>query len=72
MDDEDELGNWITTLGDIDGDGVVDIAVAAIGDDDGGMDRGAIWIIFLNRDGTAKGQQKISDTQGGFTGVTRR
>jgi hypothetical protein len=69
LDDEDELGNWITTLGDLDGDGVVDIAVAAIGDDDGGIDRGAIWIIFLNRDGTAKSQQKISNTQGGFNGA---
>ncbi len=32
-----------------------------------GIDRGAVYILFLNRDGTVKGEQKISDTQGGLT-----
>ena len=69
LDDEDEFGNFIASLGDVDGDGITDIAVSAINDDDGGDNRGAIWILFLNRDGTVKDQQKISDTQGGFTGT---
>ena len=56
----------VTALGDLDGDGTVDLAVGANGDDDGGTDRGAVWIVFMNTDGTVKGQQKISDTQGGF------
>ncbi|MCH7868994.1 MAG: FG-GAP repeat protein [Myxococcales bacterium] len=65
----DGFGNGVTGLGDLDGDGVEDVAVAASGDDDGGTDRGAVWILFLNTDGTVKSQQKISDTQGGFTGT---
>ena len=71
LDKEDEFGNWIASLGDVNGDGIIDIAVSARGDDDGGTDRGAIWILFLNRNGTVKGYQKISDTQGGFLGILR-
>ena len=45
------------------------LAVAAKRDDDGGLDRGAVWILFLYADGTVKSHQKISDTQGNFTGT---
>jgi hypothetical protein len=70
----DNLGWSTATLGDLDGDGIGDLAVGAIGDDDGGApfhesNRGAVWILFLNGDGTVKAEQKISDTQGGFGGV---
>jgi hypothetical protein len=30
--------------------------VGAARDDDGGADRGAVWILFLNSDGTVKSQ----------------
>jgi hypothetical protein len=66
--DGDRFGASIANLGDRDGDGVTDLAVGAYKDDDGGTDRGAVWILFLNNDGTVKAQQKISDTSGGFTG----
>jgi hypothetical protein len=69
LDNEDEFGNWVTALGDVDGDGITEIAVSAIGDDDGGINRGAIWILFLNRDGTVEHHQKISSAQGGFSGA---
>ncbi len=65
----DNFGNSVISLGDHDGDGVGDLAVGAYVDDDGGMSRGAVWILFLNPDGTVKSHQKISDTQGGFTGT---
>ncbi len=69
LDDTDFFGVAVDSLGDLDGDGVIDLVVSAHADDDGGLDRGAIWILFLNSDGTVKGHQKISDTAGGFTGV---
>ena len=38
-------------------------------DGDGGSDRGAVWILFLNSSGNTKSYQKISDTAGTFTGT---
>ena len=72
--DQDQFGRDLALLGDLDGDGVNDLAVGAVQDDDGRdgfeqANRGAVWILFLNSDGTVKSHQKISDTQGNFTGV---
>jgi hypothetical protein len=65
----DTFGFGIDDIGDFDGNGVVDIAVGAPFDDDGdGVDKGAVWILFLNRDGTVKDYQKISEEEGGFRG----
>ena len=69
LDDIDVFGFSVARLGDLDGDGVTDLAVGAYQDDDGGTNRGAVWIVFLNSDGTVKAEQKISDTIGGFTGT---
>lgn len=67
LDDGDRFGRSVANLGDLDGDNIIDLAVGAREDDDGGIDAGAVWILFLNANGTVKDQQKISNTQGGFT-----
>ncbi len=69
LDDGDAFGWSVASLGGLDGDGVGDLGVGAVGDDDGGRDRGAVWGLFLNTDGRVESHQKISDTQGGFTGI---
>ncbi len=69
LDDNDQFGQALAAPGDIDGDGVFDLAVGAHLDDDGGAERGAVWLLFLNANGTVKAHQKISATQGGFAGA---
>lgn len=63
----DNFGNALAALGDLNGDSVADLAVGALNDDDGGTNRGAVWVLFLNADGTVSSSQKISDTEGNFT-----
>src|ERR1044071_961357 len=66
--DGDSFGSSISGLGDIDGDGVEDIGVGAGYDSDGaGYEAGALWVLFMKKDGTVKGRQKISDLEGNFT-----
>jgi hypothetical protein len=62
------FGKGLAALGDLDGDGVIDLAVGAPYDADPDYARGSVFVVFLNADGTAKAFQKISSTQGGFTG----
>lgn len=64
----DRFGVSLAVLPDLNGDGVEDLAVGSRLDDDGGSDRGAVYICFLARDGSVGGYQKISQTRGGFGG----
>ncbi len=71
LDPGDDFGTSMTSLGDLDGagPGVLALAVGAALDDDGGSDRGAVYVLFLNASGAVLSHQKISDTQGNFTDV---
>ena len=66
----DAFGSSVTSLGDLDGDGVTDLAVGAYLDDTGGTDRGAIYVLFMNTDGTARSFQKIAHNTGGGPTLT--
>ena len=59
---DDLFGMTLAQLGDIDGDGIPDIAVGNNKDDDGGEDRGALFFLLLNSDGTVKAEAKVSST----------
>jgi len=69
LDDEDQLGRSVALMGDLDGNGIVDLAAAGHADDDGGIDQGAAYVYFLRSDGQVLRTQKISELEGGFTGV---
>ena len=64
----DQFGSAIANIGDLESDGVIDLAVGAPFDDDNGENRGAVWILFLAGDGTVKSYKKISQTEGGASG----
>jgi Ca2+-binding RTX toxin-like protein len=64
-------GSSVSPLGDLDGDGVPELAVGAPGDDGGSTDTGAVWILFLRANGMVKAEQKISATRGNFRGVLK-
>lgn len=54
LQESDLFGVSVTALGDIDGDGSDDMAVGARLDNDGGDDRGAVWMLFLHSNCTVK------------------
>jgi len=71
VDNVDYFGSSAVKIGDINNDGHFDLAIGAMLDDDGGAERGAIWILFLNSDFNVIGYQKISNIDGKFYGLLR-
>ena len=69
IDSGDRFSRDHDVAGDINGDGILDLVVGARSDDDGQTDAGAVYILFLNSDGTVQSNQKISMLEGGFTEV---
>ncbi|MSR63650.1 MAG: PKD domain-containing protein, partial [Planctomycetes bacterium] len=72
LEEMDQFGRSILNLGDLDGDGISDLMVGAHTDDDGGLDQGAVYVLFLHANGFVKAWQKISDLEGNFTGKLKR
>jgi hypothetical protein len=67
---DDAFGYGLAGIGDVNADGVPDLAVGAPYDDDGpGVNNGALWIVRLKPDGSVKLAQKISELRGGGSGV---
>ena len=64
----DDFGISVRCIGDLDGNGVPDLVVGAPGDDDGGIDIGAVWILFMRADGKVKNNKKINRLHGKFNG----
>lgn len=62
----DQLGTGAEALGDIDGDGVMDLALSAGADDDGLSAAGAIYLLSLETNGNIKNAHKISMLYGNF------
>jgi Ca2+-binding RTX toxin-like protein len=63
--DGDNFGVSVTSLGDVDGDGVTDLAVGANQDDTGGVDRGAVYVLFVDANGAVKSNVKIASGMNG-------
>ncbi len=59
-------GQGLSALGDIDGDGIIELIAANPRSSDGGNSRGAIQLLFFNQDSTIRDSVTISSTEGGF------
>ena len=66
LDASDHFGISEAGLGDVDGDGVLDLAVSAPYDDDGASSAGAVYVLFLETSGATKAAQKLSASYGNF------
>jgi len=47
LDDVDIFGISVANIGDLDGDGINDLSVGTDGDGAGGIDRGAVHILYM-------------------------
>jgi len=65
------LGDAVVGLGDLDGDGLAEFALGFPYADDGGEERGAVWIAHPQRDGSLRAKEKISDWSESFPGTLR-
>ena len=64
LDAGNRFGFSVSHLGDVDGDGVGDLAAG----DPSGTQGGSVWILFMNPDGTVRDEQQINRSVGGFVG----
>lgn len=62
-----ELGSALCALGDVDEDGIPDLALS----DPDAANRGRVWILFLDAAGAVKRSQAIDSWSGGFEGLLR-
>ena len=62
LSNSDRFGSSIANIGDLNGDGITDIAVGAYFDDAGGSNRGTIHIMYMNSDGTVSDTIEINNT----------
>ena len=62
LSNQDYWGRTIANIGDLNDDGVNDLAVSAWSDDNGGTDRGAVHIMFMNTDGSVDSTVEINSS----------
>ncbi|MFZ4796239.1 MAG: T9SS type A sorting domain-containing protein [Bacteroidia bacterium] len=62
------FGFSTSILGDFDLDGINEISITSLNNNDGGAFSGIVYIVYLKYDGKVKKIKKISSTSGGFIG----
>ncbi len=67
LEDNDDFGASIALLEDVDGNGIPELAIGAPQDDDGGINAGAVYILYLNDRAEINLATKVTEDQSGFT-----
>ena len=62
------FGMALAALGDVDGDGICDLAVSTRVDEATPQGNGAVWLLFLDTDASVKRSVRIGDAASGFVG----
>ena len=68
LSNNDNFGTSVSVLSDLNLDGIKEIAIGAPYDNEGGTQKGAAYIIFLDSSANIKKYQKISTVSGNFKG----
>ncbi len=66
LSNNDQFGTSVTLIGDVDGDGIPDIAVGAPNNADAGFQIGSVYILLLSSSGNIKTMIQITDGMGGL------
>jgi len=69
LNDQDRFGFSVENIGDINGDGIDDLAVGASQHDDGTINGGAVFILFMDTSGQIGSYSKISGNSGSLQGL---
>ncbi len=64
----DFFGSSVASLGDLNGDGITELAAGAFGDD-WDFGRGAFYVLSLHKDGSVKSHVRVASNTGGFGGA---
>ena len=67
----DGAGGWVAPAGDVDGDGLDDVLIAAYWNDEGGMDAGKCYLL-MGKDLGVERQMSLADASWGFVGEAGR
>jgi hypothetical protein len=67
LSNDDRFGFSVANMGDLDGNGVNDLAVGAVSDDAGGANRGAVHLLYLNANGTLANSVEFNSNTSGIT-----
>ena len=68
----DYFGHSLASLGDLNGDGITDLAVGASKDNTGGALNGAVYVLFMNTNGTVKSHAEDCQRHGRWTDTRQR
>jgi len=72
LEELDRFGRSVASLGDLDSDGITDLAIGAMFDDTAGTNKGTIYVCFMQADGSIDRYHLITANYGGFNASLSR